>query len=194
MDREADVTVTEFRRVHSQLTRFEDMFPGYRIEIVEGNIVMSPVRPFHARTIRELWNQLEAQLSDEWAVISDVAIPFDPDHELCPDLAVIPSSEERLNLSAYPPELLELVVEVVSPSSVRNDYVVKDARYAAQGIANYLIFDPVQGRCVTMWNPGPEGYQGRDTIPYGNTVTVKSPLGELAFDTTRLPVDPEAQR
>jgi hypothetical protein len=79
------------------------MFPGYRVEIVEGNIVMSPVRPFNARTIRLLWNQLEPQLSDEWGIISDVAMPFSDEFELCPDLAVIPAAEESRNLSAYAP-------------------------------------------------------------------------------------------
>jgi Uma2 family endonuclease len=67
---------------------------------------------------------------------------------------VIPAAEENRNLSAYAPDLLEVVIEVVSPSSVRNDYEVKDRRYAAQGIANYLIFDPTKGHCVTLWNPG----------------------------------------
>jgi Uma2 family endonuclease len=190
MDREADVTVTELHRVHSQLSRFEDMFPGYRVEIVEGNIVMSPVRPFNARTIRLLWNQLEPQLSDEWGIVSDVAMPFSDEFELCPDLAVIPAAEESRNLRAYAPDLVEVVIEVVSPSSVRNDYEVKDKRYAAQGIANYLIFDPTKGRCSTLWNPGADGYLGRDTIPYGKTVTVDTTVGELSFDTDQLPVDP----
>lgn len=38
------MTVSESDRLHSQLSRFEDMFPGYRMEIVEGAIVMSRSR------------------------------------------------------------------------------------------------------------------------------------------------------
>ena len=45
------MTVSDLDRLHSQLSRFEDMFPGYRMEIVEGNIMMSPVKPHHAKTI-----------------------------------------------------------------------------------------------------------------------------------------------
>ncbi|MEU4132037.1 hypothetical protein [Streptomyces wuyuanensis] len=43
MGREADATVTvsETGRLHSQLSRLEGRFPGYRTEIVEGAIVMS---------------------------------------------------------------------------------------------------------------------------------------------------------
>ncbi|MFE4260464.1 Uma2 family endonuclease [Streptomyces sp. NPDC056883] len=192
MDREADVTVSESDRLHSQLSRFEDMFPGYRMEIVEGNIVMSPLKPHHARTIRLLWNTLEDQIPPEWGFISDVAVPFDGDNEFCPDLAVIPGAEADKNLSAYPPDLVELVIEVVSPSSVRNDYEVKDRAYARRGIPHYLIFDPYKAQCTTLWNPGPDGYRGRDVFPYGEKVTVHTGIGEVSLDTSALPVDPGA--
>lgn len=186
------MTVSDSDRLHSQLARYEDMFPGYRMEIVEGNIVMSPLRPFHSETIVRLWTELEAQLGREWGFISDVAIPFSGDFEFCPDLALIPAAEKNRNLSSYAPDLVELVIEVVSPSSVRNDYEVKDRQYAARGIPNYLIFDPQQGHLVTLWNPGPDGYLGRNTLPYGGKVTVETEIGRLTVDTSRLPVDPQS--
>ncbi|MFD9518918.1 Uma2 family endonuclease [Streptomyces sp. NPDC059979] len=190
MDREADVTVSEIDRLHSQLSRFEDMFPGYRMEIVEGAIVMSPLKPHHGRTIRLLWNDLEAQLGPDWGFLSDVAIPFDGENEFCPDLAVVPAVEADKNLSAYPPDLVELAVEVVSRGSVHNDYEVKDRAYARRGIPHYLIFDPYKAHCMTLWNPGPDGYRGRDTIPYGGEVSVETGIGKLVIDTSGLPVDP----
>ncbi|MFJ8938020.1 Uma2 family endonuclease [Streptomyces sp. NPDC102365] len=57
------------------------------------------------------------------------------------------------------------VVEVVSPSGVRSDYEVKPRWYASRGIANHLVVDPLQGHCATMWNPGSDGYRGRDVVP-----------------------------
>lgn len=143
------MSVSESGRLHSQLSRFEDMFPGYRMEMVEGAIVLSPLKPHHAETLRRVWNVLETQLSPDWGFLSDVAIPFDGDNEFCPDLAVIPAAEVAKNLSAYSPDLIELAVEVVSPSSVRNDYEVKDRAYARRGIPHYLIFDPYKAHCVT---------------------------------------------
>ncbi|GKQ39647.1 Uma2 family endonuclease [Streptomyces sp. A012304] len=186
------MTVSDLDRLHSQLSRFEDMFPGYRMEIVEGNIMMSPVKPHHAKTIRLVWNDLEAQLGAEWDFASDVAFPFDEENEFCPDLAVIPAPEAAKNEGAYSPDLIELVVEVVSQGSIRRDYEVKPRWYAARGIANYLVFDPLQGHVVTMWNPGPDGYRGRDTIPHGPDLTVDCPLGKLTVPTAGLPVDPNA--
>ncbi|PSM38747.1 Uma2 family endonuclease [Streptomyces dioscori] len=187
------MTVSDLDRLHSQLSKLEDMFPGYLTEIVEGSIVMNPVKPFHGKTIQRLWSDLEGQLPSGWAVVSDVAFVFDDDNEFCPDLAVIPAEAEDENRSAYPADLIEFVVEVVSPSSVRRDYEVKPRWYASCGIANYLVVDPLKGHCVTMWNPGPDGYRGRDVIPYGKDLTVDSPLGGLTLGTARLPVDPQGR-
>ncbi|MDT0392208.1 Uma2 family endonuclease [Streptomyces sp. NPDC093516] len=187
------MTVSDIDRLHSQLSKLEDLFPGYLTEIVEGSIVMNPVRPFHGKTIQRLWNIVEGQLPPEWALVSDVAFPFDDANEFCPDLAVIPAEAEDENHSAYPADLIELVAEVVSPESVRRDYEVKPRWYASRGIANYLVLDPLQGHLVTMWNPGPDGYRGRDTLPYGHELTLDSPLGKLIIPTTHLPVDRKAR-
>jgi hypothetical protein len=70
---------------------------------------------------------------------------------------------------------------------------VKSRWYASRGIANHLIFDPLQGQVVTLWNPGSDGCPGRDSIPYGRDLTVDSPLGKLTIDTARLPVDPKTR-
>nr|WP_203643515.1 Uma2 family endonuclease [Streptomyces sp. SID14478] len=168
------------------------MFPGYRMEIVEGNIMTSPVKPHHGQTIRLVWNALEAQVGPDWGFTSDVAFPFDDENEFCPDLAVIPAPDVEKNKSAYSPDLVELVVEVVPKGSIKRDYEIKSRWYASRGIANYLILDPLQGHCVTMWNPGPDGYRGQDTVLYGTDVRVDSPLGALVIATAQFPVDPGA--
>jgi hypothetical protein len=178
------VTVSGIDRLHSQLSRLEDLFPGYLTEIVEGSIVMNPVRPFHGKSIQRLWAVVEGQLPSGWALVS----------EFCPDLAVVPAEAEAENRSVYRADLIEFVAEVVSPESVRRDYEVKPRWYASQGIANYLVLDPLKGHAVTMWNPGPDGYRGRDTISYGTDVAVDSPLGKLTIPTTRLPVDPKSRQ
>ena len=49
-------------RLHAQLSRFEDAFPGFLTEIVEGSVVATPVTPHHGRTIQQLWATAEGQL------------------------------------------------------------------------------------------------------------------------------------
>ncbi|WP_340559163.1 Uma2 family endonuclease [Streptomyces sp. GSL17-111] len=132
------MTISDSERLRSQLSRLEDMFPGYKTEIVEGNIMMSPLRPFHNQPIMPLWNDLELRLPAEWAVISDVTVPINAEFEFCPDLAVVPTPARDENRSAYGPDLVEFAAEVVSPSSVRNDYEIKNVQYARAGIPVYL--------------------------------------------------------
>ncbi|MDT0573499.1 Uma2 family endonuclease [Streptomyces sp. DSM 3412] len=187
------MTVSGIDRLHSQLSRLEDMFPGYLTEIVEGSIVMNPVRPFHGKTILRVATDLEEQLPPDWALVSDVAFPFDDANEFCPDIAVIPAEAEAENRSAYPADLIEFVAEVVSPESIRRDYEIKPRWYASRGITHYVILDPLKGHAVMMWNPGPDGYQGRDTLAYGPDLTLDTPLGKLTIATGRLPVDPKTR-
>ncbi|MFJ3228046.1 hypothetical protein ACIPJS_32505 [Streptomyces sp. NPDC086783] len=78
------MTVSDLGRLHSQLSKLEDMFPGYLTEIVEGGIVANPVKPFHGKTIQRLWSDLEGQLPSGRAVVGDVAFLFDDDNEFCP--------------------------------------------------------------------------------------------------------------
>ncbi|MFJ2260066.1 Uma2 family endonuclease [Streptomyces sp. NPDC087844] len=187
------MTVPDAGRPYSRLSGLADLFPGRLTEIADGRVITVPVVPFHGKTIQRLWSDLEGQLPGGRAVVGDVAFVFDDDNEFCPDLAVIPAEAEDENRSAYPADLIELVVEVVSPSSVRRDYEVKPRWYASRGIANYRVVDPLEGHCVTMWNPGPDGYRGRDVVPYGTDLTVDSSLGGLTLGTGRLPVDPVAR-
>jgi hypothetical protein len=187
------MSLVDMDQLHGTLDRIAGHVGNYQVEIIEGAIVMSPVRPFHSKTIRLLWDRLESQLSDEWQIVSDVAMPVQDDTEFAPDLAVIPAVEEAKNLSKYSHDLVELAVEVVSPSSVRNDYEVKVKRYAEAGIPVYLIFDPYRAECTALWNLGAGGYQGRDTIPYGKPVSVETPVGRLLVETAGLPVDPSGR-
>ncbi|WP_369200765.1 Uma2 family endonuclease [Streptomyces sp. PU-14G] len=181
-------------RFRSQLSRLEGLFPGYRSEIVGGVLLMSPpAGAFHGRTVHRVWRALRAGLAEQWAFLSDVAFPFGDDDELCPDVAVVPRAEAERNLSAYPPDLIELAIEVVSPTSVHHDYVTKDRLYARRGIAHYLIFDPYRAECTVHWNPGSNGYRGRDVIPYGKPVEVTMDIGAVTIETDELPVDRETR-
>jgi hypothetical protein len=58
-------------RPHARLIRFEDAFPGFRTETVEGSVLASPVRPFHGRTIQRLRAMVEARLPHGWALVLD---------------------------------------------------------------------------------------------------------------------------
>ncbi|MGE7388709.1 Uma2 family endonuclease [Streptomyces sp. NPDC004126] len=142
------------------------------------------------RTLMGVWDALDACLPEEWGCISQV--PCGTGIGSAPDLAVIPAAAIGESRDAYPPEMMALVAEVVDPGAEADDYEVKDRAYARRGIPHYLIFDPCKAQCTTLWNPGPDGYRGRDVIPYGDAVVVETGIGKLTVDTSGLPVDPAA--
>ncbi|GAP53093.1 hypothetical protein [Streptomyces azureus] len=67
-------------RLRAQLTRFEDAFPGFRTEIVEGSVVASPVRPFDGETVQRLWTIVEPAIDSSLGklTIPTARLPVDP--------------------------------------------------------------------------------------------------------------------
>ena len=73
---------------------------------------------------------------------------------LSEDLAsVLEGATRSIVLMDMPPPLL--VVEVVSPNQEKRDYRYKRTEYAARGIAEYWIVDPIQQQVVVLeWVEG----------------------------------------
>lgn len=86
---------------------------------------------------------------------------------LSDDLAVALEGARRSTvLPEMPPPLL--VVEVVSPGQENRDYRYKRSEYAARGIAEYWIVDPMQQRVTVLeWVEGlyeEQVYEGENPI------------------------------
>jgi Uma2 family endonuclease len=132
---------------------------GKKYEVVDGELFVSPApRPLHALAIRAFTWELEqyVRANDLGTVISSVAdYEFDPKSLVEPDIFVSP-------FRAGPPPRdwpdagpLRLVIEVLSPSSVRADRIVKRGRYQRAGIPEYWVID-ADARLVERWRPGDE--------------------------------------
>ena len=162
-----------------------------KIEVIGGNIIMSPLRAMHGGTIFALQTQLAAQLPDEYWFAYDVLTPLVPKvHEYCPDLAVIPRSEYERNISVSRPEWVEFVFEVVSPTTRDFDYGIKVEVYARAEIAEYVIFDPYT-RMATRYAQLKDGeYRLRQVVHYGEPVEMELPY-PIVIETADLPVDPK---
>jgi Uma2 family endonuclease len=76
-----------------------------------------------------------------------------------------------------------LVVEVVSPSQEKRDYRYKRSEYAARGIAEYWIVDPMQARVtVLQWV---EGFY-EEQLYTGNAQVVSPLLGRLELTAAQV--------
>src|SRR5579871_3171460 len=116
---EVDVTATlePATQARPRLLDLEAQLPeAYKkAEIVGGALIMSPLLFVHNMTLHRLMTQLDEQLPPELLYVSDVLTPFpQEDHEFCPDIAVVPRRVAESNRSVTSPEVIELVVEIIS--------------------------------------------------------------------------------
>lgn len=101
---------------------------------------------------------------------------------LSEELATVMDGATRsIVLMEMPPPLL--VVEVVSPNQEKRDYRYKRSEYAARGIAEYWIVDPI-GQKVTVL----EWVEGlyEEKVFVGDAKIQSSVLGTLDLDVDRI--------
>ena len=83
------------------------------------------------------------------------------------ELAIAMEGAKRSTVMSEMPAPL-LVVEVVSPNQSSRDYRYKRSEYAARGITEYWIIDPIQGRITVLeWVDGlyeEQVYEGDQAI------------------------------
>lgn len=125
-------------------------------ELEDGELIlMNPPIGLHALILRFLSNTLEAeikQLNLTWATLQLLGVRTATRRARLPDLCVIPLEivREYLNTSAVVESGMLLVIEVVSPDSVKRDYRFKRTEYAAFGIPEYWIIDPLEQKVMVL--------------------------------------------
>lgn len=117
-----------------------------RYEIIEGNLLMAPAPDtWHQSWIGELYIVLRDHVKNRQlgkVFLSPVDVVLDPENTVQPDLVVVLSP----NLGIIQHRAIfgapDLLVELVSPSSVGRDRHVKKDLYARFGVKKYWIGDP----------------------------------------------------
>ncbi|MBS4021781.1 MAG: Uma2 family endonuclease [Dethiobacter sp.] len=121
--------------------------PGYRFEILEGNLVKEPSPSMHhQRLSRELGYQLITYFNE-----------FDPEGELFfapldvtltssnvlqPDILFVSSTRKGIMRRERIDGPCDLVVEIMSPTNRRKDRLSKMEIYRKAGIPHYWLVDP----------------------------------------------------
>ncbi|MGX4690345.1 Uma2 family endonuclease [Streptomyces sp. JNUCC 63] len=159
-----------------------DLPEGYRAEIIEGAIEVSPTgRRRHGVLINRLRRALDAHLSRSgYAAHQDVNVihrhkPWIPDLFVAPlDLDEIPD-EEGLGVDAAG---VRMVIEVTSPGhrNLQRDRVRKRREYARAGIPVYVIVDDFddEGAVLVLTSPDPKKakYTDEHRVPYGTDAVI----------------------
>lgn len=159
-----------------------DLPEGYRAEIIEGAIEVSPTgRRRHTVLIGRLRRALDAHLAGSgYAVHHDGNVihrhkPWIPDLFVAPlDLDEIPD-EEGLGVDAAG---VKTVIEVTSPGhrNLQRDRVRKRREYARAGIPVYVIVDDFddEGAVLVLTSPDPKKakYTDEHRVPYGTDAVI----------------------
>jgi Uma2 family endonuclease len=115
---------------------------GRRWELIDGSLIVSPSATIDHNTIAMwianiLW---DSNPSNEFVIGTDQSATIDDHNEPRPDVIVAPA--DYLQQSPFPIEGAQLVVEVISPTSVLRDTETKRALYARAGVPAYWIVVP----------------------------------------------------
>ncbi|MEU1463526.1 Uma2 family endonuclease [Streptomyces sp. NPDC005727] len=159
-----------------------DVPEGYRAEIIEGAIEVSPTgRRRHGVLVNRLRRALDAYLSRSgYAAHQDMNVihrhkAWIPDLFVAPlDLEEIPD-EEGLGVDAGG---VKMVVEVTSPGhrNLQRDRARKRREYARAGIPVYVIVDDFddEGAVVVLTSPDSKKakYTDEHRVPYGTDAVI----------------------
>ncbi|MGW3494715.1 Uma2 family endonuclease [Streptomyces sp. NPDC001020] len=163
---------------------------GFRVEIVGGNVHMTPQRNTHWQIIRRILWALEDRFGREVMAFTYIRIDFPGDENgFCPDVAMLKDSAQEDDKGHWRYQDVEFVAEVISKSTAANDYGPKKTAYATAEVPVYLIADPYQGRCHVFTQPKNGEYLTELTVAFGTAVDMTTtPLG-LTLKTDDFPRD-----
>ncbi|MET8950732.1 Uma2 family endonuclease [Streptomyces sp. NPDC004393] len=192
LDDRIEMADADTKRLDEWFERLERMpVPeGFRVEIVGGNVHMTPQRDTRWLIIRRIVRALEDRFGRDVRVFSDVRIDF-PGHEsgFCPDVAKLSDSAKKDDEGRWRYEDVEFVVEVISEGTAANDYGPKKRAYAVAEVPLYVIADPYRGRCHIFRHPKGGDYITETTVPFGDDLDLTDTAVGLTLTTDDFPRD-----
>ncbi len=153
-----------------------------RYELIDGTLeLMNPPTFRHlliSKFIEQNFDQQIKLLNLPWMCFREAGIRTGWRKSRLSDVYVVTSEQvtEFLDESAVCQSPPLLVVEVVSPESVKRDYRYKRSEYAARGITEYWIVDPIESKVTVLLLE--EGLY-EDTQFTGNQKIVSRTFSEL---------------
>lgn len=129
---------------------------GFHYELVDGRLeLMNPPTIEHFLIVDFLDTLLKAEikrLSLPWLSFRESGVRTGQNKSRLTDLCVVTleQAKELMKVSAVFQSPPLLIVEVVSPESVKRDYRYKRSEYAALEVPEYWIVDPLAGKISVL--------------------------------------------
>lgn len=172
-----------------------DLGPRHRVELLEGQIVVSPKEAFWDSCLVTLLVRRFHSVCEEngWEPTPGADLVLSPTRDIIqPDFLIVRDPNAFSNVeSVVPIEQVLLVSEICSPSSLRADREVKPLGFAKAGIPFYLLVDRfTQPMTISLMSePGEQGYRKVETVhagPDGGKLYVPEPFG-ITIDAATVP-------
>ncbi|WP_405502620.1 Uma2 family endonuclease [Streptomyces anulatus] len=162
---------------------------GFKVEIIEGTVHMSPQRDTHWRIILGIVRQLLLRYKEN-RLLSDVRIDL-PGHlnGYASDVLALSSDAVKGEDGRWRYQDIEFVAEVISKNTAANDYGPKKATYALAGVPVYLIVDPYTGTWHLHTLPKEDEYRSVLSLDFGTPVDLTSTVVGLVLATDAFPRD-----
>ncbi|MEE1941592.1 Uma2 family endonuclease [Streptomyces sp. TRM 70361] len=160
---------------------------GYKAEIVEGTVHMTPQRDTHWEIIAALYDHLRSRHPRN-RLKSDVRIDFPgPSNGFAPDMVLLAEGARQTGRGRWRYQDIQFVAEVISEATRHNDYGKKCEAYAAAGVPSYLIVDPYTARCHLFTHPKDGEYRSHLAVGFGEVLDLgDTPVG-LVLPTDEFP-------
>ena len=155
-----------------------------RCELIEGELWVSPVHQWHARTAARMITLLLAALEKNGSsldVFSPVSVDLTDDSVPEPDVSVGPYDASGKALAG---PALRLAVEVAD-STLDFDLERKTRLYGGAGVPEYWIVAREGARVIQQWSPTADGYAERREVPFGERLFSETISG-LSIETAAL--------
>ena len=147
---------------------------GQRAELIDGQIYdMAPPSPMHQELVMELSATLRDYIKKNGGPCKVYPAPFavflneDDRNYVEPDISVICDSSKVDNRGYQGAP--DFIIEIVSPSSQRMDYLTKLFKYRTAGVREYWIVNPLQ-RTVQVYSS--EGTEDSTQYSFDDEITV----------------------
>lgn len=183
----------EERPLIAEANRLKDRNPGYRVEIIGGQILVSPPPDGpHAVVLTDL--MLPFATSGLHGADSKVVqgiglwLPTATEDYAIPDLALVDADFEDhyVENNCYDPICFRLVLEVTS-SNYRSDLRTKVNAYAEAKVPVYVIVDRKHQRLHVLTDPAGDDYASHRFYSHGQSVTLPDSIGaKVTLDVTEI--------
>lgn len=135
---------------------------GRRYEILDGELAVTPApttkHQMVSRNLEWVLHGHAREMGSGTVLDAPIDVILSPVTVVQPDLLFVRSGREAIVKERGIEGAPDLIVEILSPSSMRQDRVVKAALYARSGVAHYWIVDP-EARTVELYEIEAEAYR-----------------------------------